>query len=206
MAYTFGRSSTLDNFNRGDSDPLTGNWALLRNNPLQIVSGAATGDQATAGCVSYFSLAQYGPDVEAFVTLSTKSTQAFGDVQIGLRGQLNISGYDFVVTNVAAGNDQIKIRRINNNVFTTLGSVLNQEFSDGDGLGFSAIGNTLTGWRRAAGATAWTQLIQRTDDTFLNTGYLFLGCDGNTPRLTAFSGGQVNTSTVVFIGGRPILL
>ena len=181
----FGYEAVLDDFNRTDEGPPpSSSWTNLYGT-LQVVS-----NQCKASTTE-FSLAtwntSYGSGAESYVTIVTRPT-AGKSVSVYISLDLdNVNGY---VANYIynAGTDTVKLIRLDEGVETQVGSTINQDFNDGDGLGIEHIGNTIKIYRRASGV--WTQIGgDFTDTTYTASGYMGLAVEDSTTVLDNFGGG-----------------
>lgn len=141
---------------------------------------------------SYWNAADTGADCECYATVTTKPSN----------GQLlelfvrmtpigaSVDGY-YVEVAPAAGTDVISLWRMDNGVGTTqLGAAFNQEVSNGDGLGISAIGSSISAYYRS-GAGSWTLLGSRTDATYSAGGKVGVYFSDTSVAITDFGGGTV---------------
>jgi hypothetical protein len=176
----------VDNFNRPDENPLSdgGKWSALASN-LKVVSSRAACTIAQT-CSMWRKDVRYGLDQDVMVTIEVKPIN--GDsvrLYTRLQKPTQFDGYAlYLVSN--AGVDQVGIERIDNGVFTALGTTLNQEFVPGDKLRLRAIGSTLEAWRYDNSAGSWSKLGERSDATYIGVGYVGLGMRGTAGRLDDF--------------------
>lgn len=195
----FPTTGLLDAFNRANENPLTGalgSGPIIPAAPrLQIVTNQVTSVGATG---SAYTGTSYGPDAEAFCTVAVKPTNT-NAINLALRlvtpNTASWKGY-WLSVKAQAGTDTWEIYRVDNGTFTLLGStVTGPEFTAGDKIGFQATGSTLTGF--AFQASAWSQIIQRSDATYGAAGPIGVQIDDTTGAIDDFSGGTV----VVSAGG-----
>ncbi|MBI2594679.1 MAG: hypothetical protein HYW38_00225, partial [Candidatus Colwellbacteria bacterium] len=161
---------------------------------IQVVSNQAKGTSASQQFGAYRSAA-YGPNQEAYVTIVQKPT---GDgtsvVWLDLRfqgaGTPSAEGYELELRN-RSGTDTVEIFRTG----TRLGSIVFQEYDQGDSFGASIVGNTITLYRKPQGGD-WVQITTRTDTTYTQAGQIGVG------------GGSINDGTIIddFGGGTSTLL
>ena len=140
---------------------------------------------------AYWSAATFGPDAEVYLTIPIA-----GVTQIGLRmtnngtsSAPNLDGYIFQLN---TGGGFCQIRKVVNNVYTNLGGPATPPtMANGDLLGFSSVGSTLTGYYQAAGSGVWQNLIQVTDTTYSVAGNIGFTLSNTTMRVKSFGGGTV---------------
>lgn len=202
VAYTnsFPTTQILDDFNRANTGPPpSGNWS---QGPLQFTAGE--GLQVSSNTVirkptgsyrqdNYWNPTTFGPDSEAYVTVVNKVST--DEIALILRAkEIGSTTSDYYVLGVSLSDGVWTIQRQDNNNFNTLGSSFTQAISNGDSVGFSARGSTLTAWYKAA-AGSWTALTSREDSTYLTAGYIGLqmaGANGST--LDNFGGGTSSSA------------
>lgn len=195
---TFPTTAVLDTFNRADENPLgNGNWSTIApydDGALKLVSNqAAMSGLITEYNGSYWSAATFGADCEAYVTIPTAPV-ATGRIYLNWRvanptSATLFSGYTLELIKVNAGTDTLKVFRTDNAVDTQLGATINQEVSDGDALGISMVGATITVYYQASGGS-WTALTTRSDSTYTGAGYIVLQIAlGTLTRCDQFGGG-----------------
>jgi hypothetical protein len=201
---TFPTTGLLDDANRADdaTPPPGAGWGgmlysaggqfqVLTNQFAPLGGGTSTDYWGTL----------FGTDQEAFVDIATKSTvngsATFVDLRVVAPGTSAWDGYE-IETIVVAGADECRIYRVDNEAWTQLGAMVNQEFASGESLGGEAIGSALTLYRKSAGS--WASVLSRTDATYAPaSSYIGMGSyEASTTefRLDNFSGG-----TVVAAGG-----
>lgn len=199
----FPTTSVLDNFTGTDGTDLpvySANWAQSNTNwpNLEIQANAATGTVSSAVQADHWTAATFGPDSEAFVTITTKPSAGSWDfVQVmarlqGVGGADTVDGYDCYM-NVAAGTDVAGIERIDNGVFTLLGAEASQEWAAGDALGLEIIGTTsnIKMYRKPSGGS-WAQLgSTQSDSTYQNAGSIGIMVGNTTGRSDDFGGGTI---------------
>lgn len=193
----FPATPILDNFNRANQNPPSSSWSavtLLGN--LAVVSNQCKAN-AAGNCGNYYNPATYGPACEAYVTIVTKGGTG-DEVDVWLRAQqpgsaFTIDGY-LVAWQVAAGTDQLLIRRVDNGVATTL-TTIGQEMNNGDVLGIRGVGSTITAHVNGV------QVGSATDSTYAAAGNLLLGILNTTFVLDDFGGGTIIPGGPL-VGGR----
>ena len=197
----FPTTSVLDNFTGTDGTDLpvySTNWARTDTNMggnLEIQGNAATAIAAAAES-DYWTVSNFGPDSEAFITFTTlPPSVTFNGISLRLvqeGGTGTVDGYQVVLRpSAGAANDVVRYFRIDNAVFTTLGADITQEFATGDALGLEMIGTTLKAYYKASGGSWGTIGTSRTDATYASAGKIGIYCDNTTVRMDSFGGGTV---------------
>jgi hypothetical protein len=176
----FPTRTVLDTFDRANASTLGANWA----NNLIIAYAGATSDAAIASnlCTGlagnyhglHYTSTTYGPDCEAFLTLSTVLPLGDGDghglyLRIQQPGTSTYDGYLLSVVTAGSPNTW-DILKVTDGVEVSVGGNVSQNIANGDKIGFEAIGSTLTGYLFTAGS--WSQVIQRTDSTYAGAGLI----------------------------------
>lgn len=199
----FPTTSVLDAFNRANGLLVGGNWSNDTFNfgagstALTINTNQVAPENASYGEV-YWNPTTFGPDSEVFVTYAVAAHNG-GDWGVGLRvtnpDSTAVDGYRCAVFQLA-GNDEVKLYRVDNGVATQLGVTVTQNFSVGDSFGAEMIGSTLQVYRKTAGS--WASIASRSDGTYTAAGYIgmYTFSTGANGRLDDFGGG-----TVVVAGG-----
>jgi hypothetical protein len=194
----FPTTGLLDDFNRANGLLVTGNWSNdtfnfgATSNALTVNSNQATPENASYG-EAYWNPTTFGPDSEVFVTYATAAHNG-GDWGVGLRAtnpdSVNVDGYRCAVFQLA-GNDEVKLYRVDNGVATQLGVTITQNFSVGDSFGAEMIGSTLQVYIKTGGS--WSSIGSRSDGTYTGAGYIgmYTFSTGANGRLDDFSGGTV---------------
>lgn len=191
----FPSTAVLDTFTGTNGDDLptySGNWQAAPTGGvnLEIQSNAATGTAAASNNTNSWA-ADFGPDCEVYVTITTKP--ADGNVLLLVaRGVQTtslgtIDGYCLRFA-PASGTDSLIIQRIDNGAQSNLVAPISQEVSNGDSLGLEIVGNTLTAYYKASGGS-WTSVGTVTDSTYSAAGKIGILTSSNTIRLDDFGGG-----------------
>lgn len=203
----FPTTGVLETFTGSNgTSPPNSNWS----NGIDGGSGIEIqGNQADTAHVTnsygggWWNAAQFGPDVEAFVSVASKSEE---NDQIGLAIRVQSPGnagtWDGYVINwdsKLAATDEISVWVITNGSGTQLGATIMQEMAAGDKLGVEMIGNSLKVYRYNGGT--WTLLATRTDSTYTGAGFIGLNlrnanATGGNMRADDFGGGTVVTLTL----------
>ncbi|MDP3768425.1 MAG: hypothetical protein Q8S13_10455, partial [Dehalococcoidia bacterium] len=125
----FPTTGLLDAFTRADENPLAnGTWAgtyFSAGAACKLVSNAAKAADVFAN--SYWSAATFGPDSEAFCTVTTLANQEACDIRLQAPGTTGVDGYEGFVNNTPAG----QIFQIDNEVETQIGADISLSFSAG---------------------------------------------------------------------------
>lgn len=198
-------TALLDDFNRADESPLAGNWSTPIN-----VSGASaaisgngviTNSTPPAGVSAYWDLAQFGPDCEAWITVSADlDTNENFSVFARLK-DVGTDNYDGYQVGINAASNEIGIGRRDNGSYTNLGSVTVTP-SVGDSVGIRCVGSRIEAWHKPVGGS-WTLKVAATDTTYAAAGYVGFDMytEDFTTKLDDFGGGTLPTTTVAVIDG-----
>lgn len=200
----FPTTGLLDSFTRADENPLSGggNWdgPMYSGGSELLVTSNQIG-QAGSFANSWWAASTFGPDCEAYMVMSTVSSgggQMVLFVRVQSPGTTGIDGYElFDVSGTT------RFFRIDNEAETQLGADITHSFSNGDSLGFEAIGSTLTAYDKSAGT--WSSYGSRTDATYGSAGSIGAGINSSGPRGDDFSGGTI-TSGATFNRRAPQLM
>jgi hypothetical protein len=181
----FPLTSILDNFNRADSNPLNGSWtnSWYGDGNWKLASNSIVG--AVGNFVgARYNAATYGPDCEVYVSIPTADPSDF-------RMFLRVTGPDATPTGYCfeTSSNVGSISEVNAGSRTQLGVTFGCTLSNGDKLGFRAIGSSLTAWQYTSGS--WSLLATRTDSTHTGAGYLAFEDAYNLQVLDDFGGGTV---------------
>lgn len=184
----------VSDFTGADENPLSegGNWAKLDSagNALQRTSNAAT--SASAIGAGYWTAANFGPDVEAYVTLAVTQTNA--RVLARVQGEGGAATFDgYVVSALSTTTD---VRRFTDAVSTLLRSTTHAfTWANGDKLGIAAKGSTIQAWRQASGSSEWDLICSAHDTTYASAGKVALSAPSTTVRFDDF---YAATNSVLF--------
>jgi hypothetical protein len=183
----------LDTFNRANGGA-GANWSLIRPSGfalMNILGNAAVDSSTTAFAWNYWKPASFGPNCEAYVTISSYGA---GDViRIGARiknaGTTSDSGYYVAVS--ATGAWTI-IRIDNGGSPVTLASGVTQTLANGHKLGIRIVGSLITALHYTS-TTGWQQVLSydtAADSTrYTNAGNLAL--EFKTSTVDDFGGGTI---------------
>ena len=184
--FTADAPALISNFTGADENPLSegGNWAQLNSasNDLQRISNAITSTSAGGQGSSYWTSGNFGPDLEAYITIPTSGTAAgiIGRIQ-GEGGSATWDGYE-----VIAVGTQTQIAVITNGTATILLQPTPVTWASGDKLGMRLEGSTIQAWRQASGSSVWNLVVTAVDNTYTGAGKIGLLCTGNTIRIDDF--------------------
>lgn len=202
----FPTTGVLDTFDRADENPLSdgGKWTNKTDpgfGDCQVLTNLGAGVGA-GGNGAFRNNQTYGPDTEAFLTISTLAGNGDDtgvEIRIADGGLTTVDAYRVVAQKAAgASNDIWRVARLDNTVQTVLGANIIQEFSAGDGLGIEMVGSTITVYWKTGGT--WTSLGTRTDTTYTAAGNIGMLMDTTTPRVNDFGGGTVGIIPLVGSG------
>ncbi len=183
----------LDSFNRANGG-VGANWALIKPSgfsAMNIAGNAAVDPSSTAFAWNYWKAATFGPDSEAYVTISS---YAAGDViRIGARvsggGTNSASGYYVAVS--ATGVWSI-LRIDNGGTPVTLVSGVTQPLAAGDKLAIRIVGSLVTALHCTT-ATAWVRVLSydTSQDSVRYTAAGRLALEFRTSTVDDFGGGTI---------------
>jgi hypothetical protein len=207
----FPTTSILDSFTGADENPIATNWSggvHSSDDQMRRLSNTLRG-QPQANASGYWDLATFGPDCEVYLTITTQLNIDGDKVLLYLRGTdfgtTTPDGYEVRLIFHPAGTDVVQVYEVTDNNRTQLGADISQNFADGDALGASVIGSTITVYRLPSGG-AWTSLGTRTDGTHTGAGRLGITItDSNAPTVVGvfdqFGGGTAVLSQILLPDG-----
>ena len=162
----------ISDFTGANENPLSesGNWAALNTstNPLQRISNAASATVNAVNNESYWTPANFGPDLEAYVTISTTAATASG-IAVRIQGEGGANTWDGYGV-VGASGTGITIQRIDNGTPTTLINTSLVTIASGDKLGVRCEGSTIQAWKQASGSSDWNLVLTVVDATYGSAG------------------------------------
>ena len=194
-------SGLISDFTGADENPLSegGNWAALNSsstNNLILVSNAASvsGTGATIDG-SYWTLSDFGPDLEAYITVSTVGggTSRIAARLQGVGGSNTWDGYT-----VACNIVQTTISRITNGNSATL-MVVSQAYANGDKLGMRITGDVIQAWRQPSGSGTWTLMVSATDAVYRSAGKIGLVSNSTDGRIDDFYAATGNIANMPLV-------
>ena len=196
----FPTTGVLDSGVRSNENPLSdeGKWTNGQmpeawGYSMQLLSNVIKGGGASYNS-AHRNNADYGPDVEVYVTVTAKDTTNGNDCNLFARlrqiAETTTDGYSLNIA-LAAGADVWSLLRWENGAYSaTLGATFTQEISAGDSVGLSIVGSTLTAWYKAVGGV-WSRLAERDDATYPGAGKLGLVAYSTAWEFNDYGGGTV---------------
>lgn len=182
----------VSNFTGADENPLSegGNWGNLDSagSPLQRISSAASGG-AVANCRSYWVPANFGPDVDVAVTISTLSGNSVG-LLARIQGEGGAATYDGYQIDATTAGCSI-YRATDAGLLFLLGQSL-IGFVSGDKLGMRCVGSTIQVWRQPSGSPNWYLLLAVVDATYASAGKIGVLVGGTTNRVDNLNAADYN--------------
>jgi hypothetical protein len=193
-------TALLDDFNRANnSGPPSASWTHLPNGSASATSNLLISNQQATGVAGgssgdYWNVSRFGPDSEAWITVSTKPNADLSVIGLFARLQnpslATASGYQALYTFHSSGADQYKLLvRTNGSIAATLATQTGPALKPGDRLLLRSIGTTVELWRFSSGA--WTRLLNATDTTYASAGYIALSAANNVVQVDDFGGGTL---------------
>ncbi len=183
----FPTTSVLDTFTRADGT-VGANYTDDTGGTTDIMN--IVSNQATSSPGNYKSALWTSPfaaDQEVFVTWTTVAGAFDGGPQVYLRwNTASRNGYIFNVNNNTTPF-VCSISSVAGGTPTQLGATFNQTFADGDKIGASVIGNTISAYIFTGGA--WSLLTTRTDSTYTGSGKIGFYSDYFGRTFDDFGGG-----------------
>lgn len=185
---TFPLAPVLDNFNRANG-AVGSNWTTL-DLGMEVSSNQAVMASGVGNWYSQWAGSTFGADVESYVKIVTKPADG-SSMDLKVRHDaINDNSY-FVLFNPLAGTDTLSLYRQVADVDTQLGSTVNQEVSNGDSIGISAVGSAIKVYYKS-GAGAWSQIISQTDTNVTAAGRNSIFTSSSATVLDDFGGGSIN--------------
>ena len=181
---TFPNTSVLSDFTGTNGTVPTGFTDLVGTPQIQSnqFAGGSADDNTAIWDTSYTA-----DNLEAYVTVATVPGDTgvvalfFGD------GSLN--GYGLICQKLTAGTDTCEVHLlVAGSTGAQVGSTQDQEFSNGDQIGFKRSGSTLQIWYKPAAGSA-TQLGGDITDATYNPDQIAISVTGTAARLDDFGGG-----------------
>lgn len=181
----------LDNFNRANEGPPANGWTTIWGSGFKISSNQAVTDATSGDNGGWYTQQKYGPDCAIYNTI-VAGGGSYCDNYIRASGtsSANACGYDFAAR---ASANTLNIYRVDNGAFTALGATITQTVTNGDAVGGTVIGNTLTHHYKVSGGS-WQVMSTVTDSTYTASGYLGLSFGLNTQAFDNFGGGTIGTT------------
>lgn len=193
-------TAILEDFAGASAAPPNASWTRLGGFTADLKrDGSGKGaNNAAAGAADYINGATYGPDSEAYVTVSTLINTAGRTIRLGLRCTNPTSstlrcGYELEwAWNSGAGNDVWTLYRVDNNARTSLATFTGEDLAAGDKFWFNIIGSALIGYHY--NGTSWVQVLNATDTTYNTAGNIYLGTNAastDSLKMDDFGGGTL---------------
>lgn len=190
-------TTIISTFTGADVSPLSegGVWSVVKLSggtaDLRLVSNAVRNQPGQQGASCY--VATYGADQEAYFTMVSKwTTDGVGIFTLNnLQAPAATATVDgYLATSYGSSGDIAEMYRIDNGVFTQLGSTLTGiTATAGDKFFTRNLSGTLTFSQN--NGTGWVTLMTRTDTTY-GAGQIGLGCDDTTTiSMDDFGGGSI---------------
>lgn len=207
----FPTTGILDDFNRADNADISvgeANWVEgdVHNgvDAFEIVSNQLHNEGANGVFAEAYWNVSFGPDSEVFVTTINQPTADSNNIFLFLRmaqpGTNTVDGYLLQFRHLVSATDEWEILEVSDDVETLLGATeTGPELVDNDGIGFEAIGSTLTMYHRSGLSGSWDSQFNRTDSTHTGAGFISIGDEQDSAVDDAFDdfgGGTVVTVTV----------
>jgi hypothetical protein len=196
----FPTTGLLDDFNRVDANPISGNWAqhVRIGNRLKIISNQVATGTAGTSCSDYFSLADYGPDSEIFVTVAALPVNVTERLELFLRldneAAAASTGYRLRIAKAASNYDWTLYWMDATSGTNLIASATNIALAVGNKIGFEAISSALNAY--LWNGTSWSSKLSGTDTHYSTVGRLSIGLNGDAWRIDDFSGGTVVSAAV----------
>lgn len=197
----FPTTAVLDNFDRANTGPPpSASWGLLATGfgGIQVISNQASTDSAASGveCGAYYNVAQYGPDVEAWITIlnvpAGDSSASRGlEARLSSPGGGARNGYHLDWSQ----DGTMAWYKLVSGGYTQIGTGTTTTMTAGYKLGIELIGTSLKAY--VHNGTSWSNVLTVTDSTYTGSGYIGLHCyKATTAALTFddFGGGTVVTA------------
>ena len=194
QAGSFPTTSVLDNFNRANAGPPpSSNWAgpIQPSHPQLAVVANSSAPVGAEG-QDYWSAASFGPDQEVYATVPSFNNNYVGMwLRVSNANASNLTGYLVAFYKAGYGTNTIRVFRFDSaGIAPQLGADIAQTITDGDSIGASIVGNTITVYYKV-GAGAWTNRGTRTDNTYSTSGRI--GLEIGSGSVDDFGGGTAGT-------------
>lgn len=189
----FPTNGILDSFNRADEGPPpSASWTSIVNSVAEDAGLRVSSNELRAvnsNLNSAYLNANYGPNVEGYMTLRNNSTVD----RMGFYFRFDPAtdnGYS-VLARGASPSNTIRVYRVTAGAFNQLGADISQTIAVGDSLGLTMISDTITVYYKV-GAGSWTALTTRTDSTYTGAGKLGVAIwDDIDGTVDDFGGGNI---------------
>ncbi len=184
----FPTTGILDNFDRAnEGPPPSADWTDIQNG-LKVVDNEVIGDAAATNYNWSGYETQYGPNCEAYFTLTDIVTTGGEGVFARLTTLVlaTVDGY-------AAWYDSasgLKLYRVDDGGFTQLGDTVAFAGANGDKIGIEIIGTTIKCYVDDGGA-GWVEMDSEVEGTYTSAGYLGIRIYGSGDEGDDFGGGTI---------------
>src|SRR5581483_11436202 len=193
----------LDNFNRANG-PVGANWTVIKSGSfasMNVSGSAAVNANSAQFAWNYWNAASFGPDVEAYVTVTSYGSSDV--IRIGARVIVGTSYSGYFVA--IAANGTWSILRIDNASVTTLATGIVDPLTSGDQIAIRIVGSVITALHGTS--TGWRQILSydTSHDTTRYTTAGRLALEFRYSTLDGFGGGTLgqqpaNTATPTITG------
>jgi Domain of unknown function (DUF6531) len=184
----------LDDFNRANG-ALGANWVQLASDIGQLtIQNNVARSPSGATVASIWAPAQFGSDSEVYArTIGTGCCQLPKSLRLLLRmrdvGTSGFDGYELMARTSTIGISW-DISKYVNRQFTVLREVAVDTYSH---MLFRAVGSSLEGWGSQDGVN-WQLVINTTDTTWPDGGYIGMAVGNTEPAVDDFGGGTLGGS------------
>jgi hypothetical protein len=187
----FPTTPILDDFNRAnEGPPPSANWGTIVGTGHKVLSNQMVPD-SNANHTSWWTAQTFGPDIEVYLTVVTKSGNGF-NVDIGWI-DASVNGYEVIIKS-EAGVDTLTTYRLDAGVGTQLG-IVGREITNGDRYGFRSLSGVHTVLVSPNGSAMWYELASYTDTTHsVTTARLIVATKDGTAVCDNFGGGNCLTT------------
>lgn len=190
----FPTTPILDDFNRAnEGPPPSANWGTIVGTGHKVLSNQMVPD-SNANHTSWWTAQTFGPDIEVYLTIVTKSGDGF-NVDIGWI-DASVNGYEVIIKS-ESGIDTLTTYRLDAGVGTQLG-IVGREITNGDRYGFRSLSGVHTVLVSPNGSAMWYELASYTDTTHsVTTAKLIVATKDGTAVCDNFGGGNCLTTANV---------
>lgn len=188
-APSFPVNGVIDSFTRPDEGPPpSASWGgIWEPGTADMVVNSNELSANSTGLVTSYWNTNYGPDCEVRIKIVNHVTAAGIAARLVNENTASVDGYLLQYN----GGSDLSVYRIDNAGFTALGASITQLVSNGDSIGMSIVGATITVYYKS-GAGAWASLGTRSDATYSAAGKLGVrATPGDTTDMDDFGGGTL---------------
>lgn len=199
----FPTTSVLDPFNRADG-AIGSNWLAGFGDSLPAINsntakGAASGWYGAVWAPSG-SVASFGPDCEAYYTVSVADASSAQPVGIVARGSgLTTGSYNGYMVRIHSVTLVPEIIKFASGTPTVLNAAAAITLAAGDKVGISCISNVITLWYAPAGVWPGAATLTATDSTYTGAGGVATSWNqtaANSNGMDDFGGGTIISGTL----------